>query len=99
MTYPQHDEQFEDDHIAEVSGDNSGNGWSIKRATGWSFYVPKDSPITPESGMPVRMYGKGIGFPVRGLFLAGVKVFYRTEAEDQEYPRRRLQVPFLREAV
>jgi hypothetical protein len=34
--------------------------------------------------MSVRFYGKGIGQNVRGLFLDGEKVFYRTEKEDKE---------------
>ncbi|MDB5988885.1 MAG: hypothetical protein JWQ10_288 [Herbaspirillum sp.] len=81
--YPANDEQFEDTHVAKVRGTRE-TGWDISRADGWSFFVPGDSQIEPEEGMPARFYGKGIGFPVRGLFLAGVRVFYSTEAEQQE---------------
>ncbi len=80
--YPKDDAQFEDVFVAKVTAE--GDGWSIKRSDGWSFFVPANSPIVPEAGMPVRFYGKGIGFPVRGLFLAGVKVYYRNEAEEQD---------------
>lgn len=34
--------------------------------------------------MTVRLYGKGFGYSVRGLFLKDRKVFYRTEAEEKE---------------
>lgn len=80
--YPQNDYQFEDTRVASVM--KTERGWTVERADGWSFYVPSDSQIAPEEGMPARFYGKGIGFPVRGLFLAGVKVFYRTKEEEEE---------------
>ena len=83
MSYPQHDEQFTDQYIAEVEKNDSG--WFCKMSDGWSFYVPPESTVLPEPGVKVRMYGKGIGHTVRGLFLNGVKVFYRTEADDKEY--------------
>lgn len=79
--YP-NDEQFQEITIAKVRDD--GNGWSIERADGWSFYIPAPSPVVPTEGMAARFYGKGIGFTVRGLFLDGQEVFYRTEAGDKE---------------
>ncbi len=84
MTYPQNDKQFEDVHITKVDKKH-GDGWGIERSDGWHFHIPGDSPIEPMAGMQVRFYGKGIGFPVRGIFLAGVRVFYRTEAEEKEH--------------
>lgn len=78
--YPSNDEQFEEATISSVSKESEG--WSFGRSDGWSFYVGKDSPVAPEVGMTARFYGKGIGYIVRGLFLDGVKVFYRTEAEQ-----------------
>lgn len=81
--YPQHDNEFQDQYITKV--EPSKEGWFITHSDGLGFYVPPDSPITPEPGMPVRFYGKGLGWPVRGLFLAGVKVYYRNEAEEKDY--------------
>src|SRR3990172_3354015 len=81
--YPVNDDQFEDTLVAKVKKESSG--WSIERRDGWHFYVPADSPVAPEVGMLARFYGKGIGSRVRGLFLSGVKVYYRTEAEDEEH--------------
>lgn len=58
-------------------------GWSIS-GTGLGFFVPKDSPVTPAVGMTARLYTKGLGHRVRGLFLDGHKVYFRTETEDRE---------------
>lgn len=79
---PMNDEQFEETTVAKVH--DEGEGWSIQRADGWSFYVGADSPVTPQEGMSARFYGKGIGYPVRGLFLDGREVYYRTEEQDKE---------------
>lgn len=78
--YP-NDDQFQETTVAKVR--DEGNGWSIKRADGWTFYVPAPTPLVPAVGMLARFYGKGLGFQVRGLFLDGQEVFYRTEAEDK----------------
>lgn len=82
MSYPENDKHFDDSIIKSVSKEESG--WSITRADGWSFFVPANSPVEPKEGMPVRMYGNGAGYLVRGLFLDGQQVFYRTEAEQKE---------------
>lgn len=87
MTYPKNDEDFEEVTIAEVRAEESSGGWSIKRSDSWSFWVPKNSPVAPAVGMTARFYGKGIGYVVRGLFLDGREVFYRTEAEHQQHER------------
>ena len=80
--YPD-DPQFEDTTIAKVR--DGGNGWTIERADGWSFYVPSPAPVTPAPGMTARFYGKGVGSGVRGLYIDGQKIYYRTEAEDREH--------------
>lgn len=82
------DDNFEDTTIAAVRPE--ANGWSIERADGWSFYVPKDSPVEPKEGMTARFYGKGIGSVVRGMFIDGQKVFYRTEEEQKDHTANEL---------
>lgn len=81
--YPINDEQFEETTIAKA--EKSGDGWSIQRADGWSFFVPATSPVEPTVGMSARFYGRGISSTVRGLFLDSKEVFYRTEEQDNEY--------------
>lgn len=77
------DDQFSEETVTEV--ETHDDGWVIKYDGAWCFAVPKDSPVTPAVGMTARFYGKGTGSRVRGLFLNGEKVFYRTEAEDKEH--------------
>ena len=84
MQFPENDNDFEEVTITEVSGDRE-SGWQIKRSDGWSFWICKDSPVEPAIGMSARFYGKGIGASVRGVFIDGQKVYYRTAAEDEEF--------------
>jgi hypothetical protein len=85
--FPENDAEFEDSIIDKVEP-QKGGGWAITRG-GWGFYVPPTMDeaglVEPTVGMTCRMYGRGMGAPVRGLFLDGRKVFYRTEAEDKEH--------------
>lgn len=78
------DTEFEDYRIEKVSGD-AVEGWDTKFDSGFSFWIPKESPIEPKVGMRVRMYGRGFGYPVRGLQIEGHTVYYRTPAEDAEH--------------
>ena len=75
------DTQFEEHTIESVSGSRE-QGWTIKLDGFW-IGVPTDSPIEPKPGMHVRLYGKGFAFPVRGMILNGIPVYYRTEAEEE----------------
>lgn len=80
--YPEQDKFWEEATIEAVEGD-AAKGWSMRRSDGWSFWCPPQR-IVPKVGDTGRFYGKGIGYTVRGLFLNGQRVFYRTEAEEQE---------------
>lgn len=82
--YPENDNEFKDDTVVSVDGD-SEHGWFISKKDSWAVGVPKESPVVPAVGMSVRLYGEGIGYPVRGMFIDGQKVYYRTEAEDKEH--------------
>jgi hypothetical protein len=78
------DTQFRDCTVTASTKESDG-GYSITCEDGWTFLVPADTPIAPRAGMTARFYGPGIGSPVRGLFIDGVKVFYRTPAEQEEH--------------
>lgn len=84
MQFPENDNDFEETTITEANGDRE-RGWQITKSDGWSFFIEKDSPLEPATGMTVRFYGKGLGYAVRGVFLDGQKVYYRTEAEENEH--------------
>jgi hypothetical protein len=82
--YPRNDDQFRETTITKVQGKKS-EGWSIECADKWSISVPGNSPVLPKKRIKARFYGKGIGFFVRGMFLNGTKVWYRTEAEEHDF--------------
>lgn len=68
------DPEYYDEIIAAVSPET--NGWSIRDTSGWSFYVPSSHGVEPHVGDPVRFYGRGIGWLVRGLRIRDEMVFY-----------------------
>lgn len=82
--YPDNDKDFEEQKIKAVDGSRE-MGWSIQFEDGWSFSVSETSPVVPAVGMLSRTYGKGIGHRVRGLYLDGQCVFYRSVIEDDEF--------------
>ena len=74
------DTQFEEVTLAEVRA--SSDGHELKRSDGWTLWV-ETGPITPQAGMTARFYGRGIGFPVRGVVIDGHTFFYRTPEQEQ----------------
>lgn len=82
--YPDDDDEYIEEMVESVTGNSfTGEG-------GWSFWVPEYSIVKPEVGMLARLYGKGFGYTVRGLFLNGEKAFYRTKEEDKTYHHKLL---------
>jgi len=75
-TVPKDDDDYKEVKIESVRK-NEGGGWVITRDDGWSFCVPESSPIEPKVGMIARFYPRVHG-SVRGLFIGGRCVFYRT---------------------
>ena len=82
--FPANDDQFEDTIIAKVRRGRDGH-WEITQDSGWSLMLEPGSPVEPKEGASLRLYGKGIGHPFRGVFVDGRKVFYRTEDEDRRH--------------
>jgi hypothetical protein len=82
--FPENDTEFRDLVIEEVKDD------SIRFNDGWSIFLPSNIEFTITSGMSARQYGKGIGYSVRGLFIEGKKIWYRTEAEDEIHQSEQL---------
>lgn len=80
--FPKKDSEFKDNIIEGVS--REGESYIIT-CDGWSLWCGKDCPVAPKVGQTARQYGRGIGSTVRGLFIDGVKVWYRTEAEEAEH--------------
>ncbi|HVZ88059.1 MAG TPA: hypothetical protein VHG72_13895 [Polyangia bacterium] len=78
------DAEFEDKKLTDVT---DGDGWfSLTFDDGWSFSLDKKYGIVPRVGQTARLWGEGIGRPVRGLAIDGVIAYYRT-AEEEEAKR------------
>ena len=81
--FPKNDTEFEDKIIH--AADKQPDGTFSIECGGWHLWCGKDCPVTPIEGQTARFYGRGIGYPVRGLFIDGVKVWYRSDAEEKTY--------------
>lgn len=78
------DTEFQDAKVATVTG-TPQNYW-ITKDDGWTLGCP--SEFEPKPGDSVRTFGKGIGFQVRGLIVAGREVWYKTADEQAEIDRK-----------
>ena len=83
--FPENDLEFEEYPILET------DGISITTEDG-TLGFPKDSPVQPKVGMTARFYGQGFGYTVRGLFLDGQRVFYRSPKEQEVEDIKRHQL-------
>lgn len=82
MSYPENDTEFQENTINKVERD--GDSFTIT-SDGWSLWCGENCPIEPQVGQTARQYGRGIGSPVRGLFIDGHKFWYRTPEQDDEH--------------
>jgi hypothetical protein len=80
--YPENDDEYREVGVASVEAN------SFTDSEGWSFFHPQESSVRPRVGGTARFYGRGIGFTVRGLFLDGERVFYRSKKEQAEHERK-----------
>ncbi len=78
------DLEFEYRAIEKVEGEPS-SGWSVQFDSGFSFFVPETSPVTPTINMMAQLYGKGFGFSVRGLVLH--EILELKNVDDSTDPR------------
>lgn len=81
------DRQYQETTVDKVEG-GPGN-WTLHLSEGFCFGgIPDDWTGTPKVGAKARFYGKGFGFPVRGLDLDGQEVYYKTPEEQEEEHRK-----------
>lgn len=83
------DSQWEEHVLTRVDGD-AENGWIIYHDH-YAFCVSAEHGVEPKAGDVARFYGKGFGFPVLGLDLNGVNLFYETADEYRERVSRERQ--------
>lgn len=88
MTYPTNDTEFREQIIKSVSQESDGS-FFITCDDGWSVWCGRlaDEPI---AGQTARFYGRGIGAVVRGLFIDGKQVWYRTEDEQKDHSNKEI---------
>lgn len=75
------DTEFHETTLKEVRVES--DGFAVTGDDGWSFFLPKHTTVTPAAGDTMRLYGRGIGFTVRGAAVNGEVFFYRTESEEK----------------
>lgn len=80
--FPEDDREFEDVTIDRVERNADGT-FTIGHSGGWMLWCGKGCAVKPHAGQAARMYGGGIGSAVRGLFIDGKRIWYRTAAEDK----------------
>ena len=81
--FPPNDKEFSENKLIGVKP--SGDGWEVTRDDQWMFWLPPGDYPEPTAGMTLRSYGKGVGFSVRGAYVDGHRVFYRTADEQQKH--------------
>ena len=90
--YPIQDNEYTDTIIDKVQ--ESSTSYDLTYCNGWSFNIQKIG-VVPHRGDRVRYYGD-LGRPVRGIFINGAKIFYRT-VEEQRKENVRLSTQLIHE--
>lgn len=81
MKIPKTDTEFQDDTIRSVD-DAYEKGWGVTGGSGRSLFVTNElCKQAPKAGESYRLYGRGIGRPVRGVVIGGR--IYRYETPDE----------------
>jgi len=77
------DYAYEEDDGYEIHVQPDAQSRALGITTGPMFFLAKPVPVKPEKGVTVRTYGV-FGETIRGVFLNGEKVYYRTVEEEKE---------------
>jgi hypothetical protein len=83
------DEEYEERVLTEVRMDDDGD--FVITGDGSSFLAKGKHGIIPKIGDVARYYGRGFGYPVRGLAVNGLVLYYLTEEEQDEQYRRQAE--------
>lgn len=76
------DTQYTEHKLTEVQ---QGKDWWFLGLDGVHLSCPNDQcEQAPAIGETARLYGKGLGYPVRGIIIDGRVYSYRTEAEESQ---------------
>lgn len=85
-------DQYEDHVITEVQ-DDGGEWLAIGIEDGCFLSVERAKlPAPIRVGQVARFYGRGFGYPVRGLDIDGLEVYYQTEDEYRQAMRMEAEI-------
>lgn len=77
------DKEFVSHLITEVKLNDTG--WTLTFDDGFSLFCPNElCKESPKVGEPIRLYGPGLGFVVRGIVIADRIYRYETSEESKE---------------
>ena len=79
MAYPENDSHFYEETLEKV--EDAKDGMLAITVHGGTTWIPKND-FEPKAGMKVRIYGRGFGYPIRGVFIDGHKFTYMTIEEE-----------------
>jgi hypothetical protein len=75
------------DTVKEATRD--GDGWSVQMENGWHIYAaPAIDGHTPQPGDTITLWGRGIGYVVRGVAIDDVVYRYESDEDYQTRSRR-----------
>lgn len=76
------DPEFEA-HVVDRA-EPSGEGWMLQFDDGWCIHCPGGQElVAPQHGEQARLYGRGLGFAVRGIVIEGRVYRYQTDEEHE----------------
>lgn len=81
MAYPENDSEFYENVLEKVEDEDDNWAITVRGATTW---IPKIEGFEPKAGMNIRIYGRGFGYPVRGVFIDGHQFKYMTIQQADE---------------
>lgn len=83
------DRQYEDHKLDKV--DASEEGWTLHFDGSYCTFVENTRcQVAPQPGETMRRYGRGFGYPVRGVVINGRVYRYRTDAEEAQHHREQV---------
>lgn len=86
--FPENDNQFMEHTLTNVTVE--GDRFVLESECG-CLSVEKVPGVEPKKGDTCRYYGKGFGYPVRGVYVNGQKLRYQTEEQLDEEHRQNVE--------
>lgn len=82
LEYKKNDTQYRVHRLKSVK--DSGDYWELEIEEGPFLSCLKSGDFIPRPGMVTKFYGKGFGYPIRGVDIAYQIMYYRTPQEAEE---------------